>query len=415
MQPLLRMKAFLYRLFLAVTFFSSTALSAPSPSSTNVNSKHRHYNKQHHKPHHHHHHCDHYHHNVHQDVHHDESSKQIRKAPKVAKQRKRGIDTGLSNTNLNVNGIAVGFLPALSEPIQPNTPLDINKRIGAPMSVMGSYIQLYSKDPNITEIDWQLPQYRQLIGWPVWEIAIMPVEGLEKVTPDMAINIAKKMQFLNAQGITVWLRFAHEMNGDWYVWGQKPALFLEKWALVTKAVRSMAPKTLMLWAPNSGFGDTPDALLGGYTKYWPGGELVDMIGLSFYHYGGHERANVLPTPTEAEDTIKEFVRLFGSKNHDRPVVLAETAASYTRSLDGKPAPGTANERDIKLAWLNQLVSRSMAQAVPELKAVIWFEVMKNENAAGNTPVKSEDFRIVTSPVKPLAQDAHKLLSRRASQ
>lgn len=132
------MKAFLYRLFLAVTFFSSTALSAPSPSSTNVNSKHRHYNKQHHKPHHHHHHCDHYHHNVHQDVHHDESSKQIRKAPKVAKQRKRGIDTGLSNTNLNVNGIAVGFLPALSEPIQPNTPLDINKRIGAPMSVVSS-------------------------------------------------------------------------------------------------------------------------------------------------------------------------------------------------------------------------------------------------------------------------------------
>ncbi|KNZ60686.1 uncharacterized protein VP01_1518g4 [Puccinia sorghi] len=349
-------------------------------------------------------------------------------------QWRGGIDTGLSNTNLNVNGIAVGFLPALSEPIQPNTPLDINKRIGAPMSVMGSYIQLYSKDPNITEIDWQLPQYRQLIGWPVWEIAIMPVEGLEKVTPDMAINIAKKMQFLNAQGITVWLRFAHEMNGDWYVWGQKPALFLEKWALVTKAVRSMAPKTLMLWAPNSGFGDTPDALLGGYTKYWPGGELVDMIVALhvLMDLGGfrivflplwrsatlpdsHERANVLPTPTEAEDTIKEFVRLFGSKNHDRPVVLAETAASYTRSLDGKPAPGTANERDIKLAWLNQLVSRSMAQAVPELKAVIWFEVMKNENAAGNTPVKSEDFRIVTSPVKPLAQDAHKLLSRRASQ
>jgi hypothetical protein len=37
---------------------------------------------------------------------------------------------------LNINGIAVGFLPALSEPIQPNTPLDINNRIGAPMSIV---------------------------------------------------------------------------------------------------------------------------------------------------------------------------------------------------------------------------------------------------------------------------------------
>ncbi|PLW12059.1 hypothetical protein PCANC_17652 [Puccinia coronata f. sp. avenae] len=340
------------------------------------------------------------------------SNKQLRQAPKPSKRRTRSINTGLSSTNLNINGIAVGFLPALSEPIQPNTPLDINNRIGAPMSIMGSYIQLYAKDTNLTEIDWQLPQYRQLIGWPVWEIAIMPVEGLEKVTPEIAGNIARKMQMLNAQGITVWLRFAHEMNGDWYVWGQKPALFLEKWKLVTNAVRSVAPKTLMLWAPNSGFGKDHDALLGGYTKYWPGGELVDMIGLSFYHYGGHERANVIPAPTEALDTINEFVKLFGSKTHDRPVVLAETAASYTRSLDGKPAPGTANERDIKLAWMSQLLSRSMAEAVPELKAIVWFEVMKNENAAGNTPVKSEDFRIVTGP---LGQDAHKLLAHRSSK
>ncbi|OAV99942.1 hypothetical protein PTTG_09740 [Puccinia triticina 1-1 BBBD Race 1] len=279
---------------------------------------------------------------------------------------------GLSSTNLNVNGIAVGFLPALSEPIQPNTPLDINNRIGAPMSVMGSYIQLYAKDTNLVEIDWQLPQYRQLIGWPVWEIAMMPVEGLEKVTPEMAANIASKMQMLNAQGITVWLRFAHEMNGDWYVWGQKPALFLEKWKLVTSAVRRVAPKTLMLWAPNSGFSADQDALLGGYAKYWPGGEWVDMIG--------HERVNVLPSPTEAQDTIKDFVKLFGSKDHDRPLVLAETAASYTRSLDGKPAPGEAAERDIKLSWMSQLLSRSMAEAVPELKAVVWaLDPVKSKN------------------------------------
>ncbi|KAI7955317.1 hypothetical protein MJO28_005717 [Puccinia striiformis f. sp. tritici] len=299
------------------------------------------------------------------------SNRQMRQVPKPPNHSKKSVNTGLSSTNLNVNGIAVGFLPALSEPIQPNTPLDINNRIGAPMSVMGSYIQLYAKDTNLVEVDWQLPTYRQLVGWPVWEIAMMPVEGLEKVTPEIAGNIARKMQMLNAQGITVWLRFAHEMNGDWYPWGQKPALFLEKWRLVTSAVRSVAPKTLMLWAPNSGFGKGNDALLGGYARYWPGDEWVDMIGLSFYHYGGLERVNVLPAPTEAQDTIKEFAKLYGSKNHDRPVVLAETAAAYTRSLDGRPAPGTANERDIKLAWMSQLLSRSMAEAVPELKAIVW--------------------------------------------
>ncbi|KAI9620716.1 hypothetical protein KEM48_008066 [Puccinia striiformis f. sp. tritici PST-130] len=225
----------------------------------------------------------------------------------------------------------------------------------------------------------------------------MPVEGLEKVTPEIAGNIARKMQMLNAQDEWRLVSLGTETSRKIDQLFSKDArqvdqtesfrsgvilVFLEKWRLVTSAVRSVAPKTLMLWAPNSGFGKGNDALLGGYARYWPGDEWVDMIGLSFYHYGGLERVNVLPAPTEAQDTIKEFAKLYGSKNHDRPVVLAETAAAYTRSLDGRPAPGTANERDIKLAWMSQLLSRSMAEAVPELKAIVWLGKPKRSTHLG---------------------------------
>lgn len=34
----------------------------------------------------------------------------------------------------------------------------------------------------------------------------------------------------------------------------------------------------MLWSPNSFFGNTIDDVHGGYTKYWPGANYVDIVG-----------------------------------------------------------------------------------------------------------------------------------------
>ncbi|CAH7675238.1 glycoside hydrolase superfamily [Phakopsora pachyrhizi] len=238
----------------------------------------------------------------------------------------------------------------------------------------------------------------------------MPVEGLEKVTPEVAANVGKRMAFVNSFGVNVWLRFAHEMNGDWYAWGEKPQLFLQKWKLITDEVRKQAPGTYMLWAPNSAFGENHDSIHGGYNPYWPGGDMVDMIGLSFYHYGGFYRKNILPGPSEAFDTIKTFASLFGTKSHDRPMVLAETSAAYTHSLKtGEPAPGGASEKSIKLDWLKQLVSPKLSAEVPELKAFVWFEILKNENASGVSKVKSEDFRLVSGPDKSLKDEALAIL------
>ncbi|MBW0486052.1 hypothetical protein O181_025767 [Austropuccinia psidii MF-1] len=366
-----------------------------------------------------------------------------------------GLNIGLRPSNLKVGGISVGFLPAEGQSEAPNTPSDINNVLGVPMAVVSRSIEnVLRRQPRLSCASLllggklcsafrtrcksiadrlaltrtfhsseflpsrryqQLREYSRLKGSPVWEIALMPVEGLDKVTPETAVNIAKKMASLNAMGITVWLRFAHEMNGDWYNWGLKPDLFREKWKLVTATVRHFTTRTLMLWSPNSGFGKTHDSILGGYTPYWPGEGLVDIIGLSLYHYGGLQRLNVLPTPNEAQVIIKEFVNLFGARDHSRPMVLSETAASYTRSVrTGQPEMSRATEHDIKLAWLGQLLSQSMQNEVPELKAIVWFEVLKNENADYKSPVKSEDFRLLMGSNRALTQDAITLLTRHST-
>lgn len=312
-----------------------------------------------------------------------------------AKRATRATDPslGLRPNNLHKNGIAIGFLPAFGEPIAPNEPTQINAKLPAPMAIMGDYINLEQTGPNANAVKAHLGYIKGLKGNPVWQIALMPYQGLDMVTPEVANSIAETMLQINNQGITVWLRFAHEMNGDWYKWGMQPQLFLEKWKMVYKAIKSKTTGTYMLWAPNSLFGGVND-VRGGYTPYWPGAQYVDMLGLSFYHYGGFERNNVLPGPTMALDMIKQFSDLYSTPNN-LPIVLSETGASYTVSLEtGQPAPGGASEHDMKFGWLKQLLANNLRSAVPNFKAFSWFEIKKNENASGGSAVKSEDFRLL---------------------
>lgn len=49
---------------------------------------------------------------------------------------------------------------------------------------------------------------------PVFNLALMPTEGLASVTQAVADSIGAKMAELNSRNITVWLRYAHEANGD---------------------------------------------------------------------------------------------------------------------------------------------------------------------------------------------------------
>ncbi|CAD6574533.1 MAG: hypothetical protein CYPHOPRED_005448 [Cyphobasidiales sp. Tagirdzhanova-0007] len=276
--------------------------------------------------------------------------------------------------------------------------LSLNALLPKPMSVMGAYAQISSKDPNFTQMQPYLDDLlRQPGDLPVFAVALMPVEGLANITQDVANSIAAKMAALNAQNITVWLRYAHEMNGDWYAWGQQPAAFVASWNMVSAAVHAAAPSTYMLWSPNSLFAtnnETSNAI-GGYDPYWPDPDSVDLVGLSFYHYGSQQRLNNLPDPDEAWLTMNRFDALYGS-GQNKSFVLSETGAAYTRDpTTGVPAPGDASESDIKWNWLWQISGPSISQTLPFFKAFCWFEVLKDETAAGNTPVKEEDFRMIT--------------------
>ncbi|MBW0470938.1 hypothetical protein O181_010653 [Austropuccinia psidii MF-1] len=312
-----------------------------------------------------------------------------------ANQESECSTLGLNSDNLNFQGIAFGAIPAFKEPIHPNTPAQINSKLPRPISIMGDYVGLGRNAEGLKKIDWHLETLLSLPGPPVYQIALMPDHGLLSVSHLVINRIADKMAEINEKNVTVWLRFAHEMNGQWYRWGLNPWVFKQKWRSLTRAVRSRAPDTYMMWSPNVRFGASVDSIKGGYTPYWPGSDYVDIAGLSYYHFGGRERNNILPEATAAINNISEFANLYGLKGEGKPIVLAETAAPYTRSVaTKKPVRGGAPELNIKLAWLKQLFSEKMKKAVPELRAISWFEVVKVEKAPESNTNKLEDFRLL---------------------
>lgn len=44
------------------------------------------------------------------------------------------------------------------------------------------------------------------------------------------------------------------MNGGWYIWGQKPALYKSTWIRMARAIKENCPLTSLMWAPNSSNG-----------------------------------------------------------------------------------------------------------------------------------------------------------------
>ena len=55
-------------------------------------------------------------------------------------------------------------------------------------------------------------------------------------------------------GASFMIRYAHEMNGNWYVWGQQPAEYIASHKMVTNILRNSTCGAAMVWAPNAGNG-----------------------------------------------------------------------------------------------------------------------------------------------------------------
>jgi hypothetical protein len=303
---------------------------------------------------------------------------------------------------------------------------DYASRLGATPAMFGRYVNF-----PLT------PEEEKAVGEEVQSLAaahstlmltLEPRNGLASVTPEVLAAFSQELTTWTRKGVPVMVRFAHEMNGSWYAWGQQPALFIEKFRQVAATVHAV-PGSTMLWSPNEGGGypfpggaqeakpgtatfsalDTNgDGKLSmdddPYSPYWPGDDAVDWVGLTLYHFGDVYPwgENEIPAPGKLaakitgtyktgfvdETAVPDFYAAY-AVGHAKPFAISETAAFYnTARTDG------AAVLDIKSAWWKQLFDPTFSTRFPLMKLAMWFEYTKEETVPTNQVI---DWRATADP------------------
>jgi len=278
----------------------------------------------------------------------------------------------------------------------------VSERLGVTPSVWVQFAAFPLDDAGRANLDTFVEQIAAVDG--IGLITLEPRGGLETVTPEAAEELARLLDgYWRVHGTPTIVRFAHEMNGSWYPWGQQPEAYVEAFRMVADAVHAGAPASAMAWAPNEGSGypfpagdylgddamlDTNgDGQISGaddpYAPFWPGAEAVDWVGMSVYHWGieypwgenempvdGSFRALLTGRDADAPDgqqPIPDFYATY-AEAQARPMGIFETAALVN------PAEPGPTEAEIKTAWWREVTDRDIRDDFPRLARRLLAEV-----------------------------------------
>ncbi len=85
--------------------------------------------------------------------------------------------------------------------------------------------------------------------------------------------------------LTVYIRFAHEMNGHWYPWSQNPDAYREVWKYVHSVFEEEGVKNAkFIFSVNLNLFEEEGTWKRNLLKCWPGEDYVDFVGASFIGY-----------------------------------------------------------------------------------------------------------------------------------
>ena len=226
-----------------------------------------------------------------------------------------------------------------------------------------------------------------LVTWEPWAWGggvEQPAYSLERIAAgDFDARILEWGHALAAWGQPVMLRFAHEMNGNWYPWaeavnGNQPGDYVQAWQHVHDVVASTgAGNVQWVWSPNVPYWGSTD-LAGLY----PGAGYVDLVALDGYNWGTSTAWSSWVSP---QDLFAPGIAQLRTLAPGKPILIAETASS---EVGGS-----------KAAWNTSLVSYLAAQ--PDVMGFVWFHLQKEA-----------DWRINSSASSAFALNAA-LLARRS--
>ncbi|MGI9062000.1 MAG: glycoside hydrolase family 26 protein [Ktedonobacteraceae bacterium] len=211
-----------------------------------------------------------------------------------------------------------------------------------------------------------------LVTWEPWDPfqgVNQPAYALQQIIDGMYdAYILAWAQASIAWGHPYFLRFAHEMNGNWYPWseqvnGNTAGQFVLAWQHVHNLFTTQGVTNVTwVWCPNITYpGSTP------LQELYPGDATVDWVGMDGYNWGSNQGHVWQQFSSVFQQTYQELLSITA-----RPMMIAETAS--------------AEQGGNKASWITDAFVTQLPQHFPSVRAVTWF----NEN-------KETDWRIESSP------------------
>lgn len=187
-------------------------------------------------------------------------------------------------------------------------------------------------------------------------------------------------KFKTADDRRLYLRFAHEMNGDWYPWSagykqngtvvsdQTPGDYINMWRHVhdvfADAGLSDAGSLQWMWAPmNTDAGGAPKM-----EEYYPGSAYVDWVAVDAYNWGTKTSWSTWTSP---ESLMKDALGRVSALAPDKPLAIPET---------GTPSGSNGQKQQ----WFNDLygfTSYYQSASGARVKMLSYFNINKTENGA----------------------------------
>lgn len=243
----------------------------------------------------------------------------------------------------------------------------------APSSVL--FYEDFAQPAPITELN--AVRARGAVPLVTWEPWLwgggvdQPAYSLDRISAGAFDSyIAQWGQALAAWGYPVQLRFAHEMNGNWYPWaegvnGNQAGDYAQAWRHVHDVVAAQgASNVTWVWSPNVPYYGSTD-LAGLY----PGAGYVDVVALDGYNWGTSASWSAWISP---QDLFGPGIAQLRALAPGVPILVAETASS---ELGGD-----------KAAWNSALVSYLAAQ--PDVMGFVWFHMQKETDWRINSSASS---------------------------
>lgn len=177
---------------------------------------------------------------------------------------------------------------------------------------------------------------------------------------------AKKLQS------TIYIRFLHEFNGNWYLWsGNKNGglnggsqKVVDVWKYVVDKFKAIqADNVKWVWNPHGPSIDTATDDWNAIENYWPGDDYVDWIGMDAYNWYPQD-------PWGGKRPYRDFDNCFRElydkciRIADKPIMIAEFGS-----------PEFNYQNTDKATWILDAFNK-IKNEYPKIKLVLWFHINK---------------------------------------